>query len=222
MGGYHFQWDVIWQYRAALGSALAKSLLLGAASIAVGTVCGLALAYAANAPWRTLCRACRLYIDAARNTPLLLLVFFLYLGLPQLGVRGIGRDLSFVMALSLVASAYLAETFRAALSSIPAAQLDAAKAIGLRAHQRQLYVVLPIALRYALPAVANIYIAVVKDTSVASVIAIQELTFVAREISTNYFRIVEAWAAVSLVYLALCGTMAMLARLVETRLPRLS
>jgi polar amino acid transport system permease protein len=219
---YHFQWSVIWRYEGALRDALATSLALAAASVAIGAAVGLLLAYACLLPNRALRTAARGYVDVVRNTPLLLLVFFLYLALPQLGVRLLDRNQSFVLALSLVASGYLAENFRAAIAAVPRAAIEGAKAIGLRSHQRQLYVVLPIALRYALPSLTNTAISVFKDTSVASVIAVHELTFVAREISTNYFRVFEAWASVCVVYLTVCGVLALGSRMVERRMPRLS
>jgi polar amino acid transport system permease protein len=216
---YHFDWSIVWRYRAALAAAFVTSAGLAVAAMAIGTVAGLGLAYAAHSPRRGLRAAARLPIDLLRNTPLLLLVFFLFLAAPQIGFRLLDRNQSFVLALSLVAAAHLAENFRAGIASIPQGYLDGARAIGLRNYQRQLHVVLPIALRYALPAMTNSYIAIFKDTSVASVIAVPELTYVAREIGTDYFRVFEAWASVTLIYLVACGAMALLARFLETRLP---
>src|SRR5262245_27832863 len=129
---YHFQWGVLGRYQGALAGAVLVSLSLWLAAAAIGTGAGLALAYAASAKPRGLQRAARLCIDIARNTPLLLLVFFVFLALPQLGIRFLDRDSSFVLALSLIASGYLAENLRANLAAMPLSYFDGAKAIGLR------------------------------------------------------------------------------------------
>jgi polar amino acid transport system permease protein len=168
--------------------------------------------------WRAVAAA---YAYLVRNTPLLLLVFVLYLVLPEYGIR-MDAGTSFVAALSIVSGGYVGENLRAAFASMPKAYVDGAKAIGLTAWQRQVYVVLPIALRYALPALTNSAVAIFKDTSLASIIAVQELTFTAREISTNYFRVFEAWAAVACIYLTVSTVMAVVARGFERRLPRVA
>jgi polar amino acid transport system permease protein len=219
--GTQLNWGVVWQYRDALAQALLLSTELAAAALAIGGAIGLALAYMAVSPrraWRVLAAA---YAYLVRNTPLLLLVFVLYLVLPEYGIR-MDAGTSFVAALSIVSGGYVGENLRAAFASLPKAYVDGAKAIGLTAWQRQVYVVLPIALRYALPALTNSAVAIFKDTSLASIIAVQELTFTAREISTNYFRVFEAWAAVAGIYLAVSTVMALVARGFERRMPRVA
>ena len=222
MLGYHFQWAVIWRYRDAFADALLLSSGLAAAALLIGTAAGLAVAYASLAKAKWVRLAALGYVELIRNTPLLLLVFFLYLVAPELGFRLLGKFESFILALSVVSSAYLAENFRASLGSIPVAYREAAKALALSPLKTEFLVVLPIALRYSLPAVTNSLIAIFKDTSLASVIAIPELTFVAREVETNYFRMIEAWTTVSGIYMVVCGALALQSRWLERRLPKLS
>lgn len=222
MQGYRFDWTVVWQYRQALAQALALSLELAAASLLIGLVLGLGFAWLSQSRRRSLRGLAHAYVATARSTPLLLLVFLVYLVLPQYGLRGLTANQTFVAALSVTAGGYLCENFRSAFASMPRAYLDSARAIGLTAWQRQVHVVLPIALRYALPSLTNSAVSVFKDTSIASMISVRELTFTAREISTNFFRVFEAWFVVAGLYLAVSTLMALLARRLERRMPRLS
>jgi His/Glu/Gln/Arg/opine family amino acid ABC transporter permease subunit len=219
---YQFQWGVLARYQEALWSALATSLGLALISMVFGSIGGLALAYAAVSHNRWIRLVAKTVIDTTRNTPLLLLVFIVFFALPQAGTLFLDRYQSFVLALSIVASGYLAENFRASLATLPKTYLDGARAVGLRAHQRQLYVVLPIVVRQALPSMTNSYISIFKDTSVASIVAIHELTFVAREINTNTFRIFEAWLAVGAVYIFTCAVLAGTFAYVERRFPKVA
>ncbi len=222
MTGYAFHFEVIWRYREMLAGALGRTLALGFSALAIGGMLGLVLAYLSTSKRRALRSLSIIYVDAVRNTPLLLLVFVAFLVLPEFGIRGLDANQTFVTALSVVASGYICENLRAAFASIPKAYVEAAKAIGLRASQRQIYVVLPIALRFALPSLTNSAVAVLKDTSLASIIAVRELTFTAREISINDFRVFEAWIAVGALYLAATALVAAGARLLERRLSGLS
>jgi His/Glu/Gln/Arg/opine family amino acid ABC transporter permease subunit len=219
--GYTFNWGVVGQYRGAFIEALLLSVQLAGIGIAAGLLGGLLLALMSQSAARP-ARAFALgYISVARNTPLLLLVFVVYLVLPQYGLHGLDATATFAVALSFVAAGAMAENFRAAFATMPKAYLDGARALGLAWHDRLVFVVLPIAIRYALPALTNSAVAVFKDTSLASIIAVHDLTYVARELSTNLFRVVEAWVVVAGLYLIVSSVLALAARALERRLPRL-
>ncbi|HEY4200614.1 MAG TPA: amino acid ABC transporter permease [Devosiaceae bacterium] len=219
MKGYSWNWQVIWQYRAIFPQALGLSLALAAAALLVGFVLGLGLAYLCISPWRPVRLAAMAFGRIARSTPLLLLVFVFYLVLPQWGIRLFDPQSAFVTALAITAGGYIAENFRASLVAIPRRHVEAARSLGLVGWQRQFYVVLPLTVRHAFPALSNSVVATFKDTSVASIIAISELTYIAKEISTNYFRVFEAWTAVSLIYLVASALIALALRVLEARLP---
>jgi polar amino acid transport system permease protein len=146
-----------------------------------------------------------------------LLIFFVYFGLPELGIYGLDKIESFILTLSLYAGAYLCEVFRAGLASIPRPYQEAAKAVGLRPWQRQRWVVLPVMFRITLPAIANNLISLFKDTSLATAIAIPELTFTARQINANTYRVMEAWLTASALYLLVAWTLALVLRRIEQR-----
>jgi polar amino acid transport system permease protein len=127
---------------------------------------------------------------------------------------------TFTLVLSLYAGAYLSETFRAAILVIPRSTIDAARSIGLTGPGVALSVVLPIALRNALPSLGNNFISLFKDTSIAAVIAVPELTFQARKINNESFRVIEVWLTASLLYIATCALIAALLRRLERSFPK--
>lgn len=214
---YHFDWPVIARNWDKLVDALVLGLWLAVISLAIGCVIGIVTAYARLSGKKWLSIPVWAYVEFIRCTPLLLLIFFLYFGLPELDVTFLNKTESFVLSLSLYAGAYMSEVFRAGLSSIPKQYVEAAKAIGLRPWQRQAYVVLPVMFRITLPAVSNNLISLFKDTSLAAAIAVPELTFVARQINANTFRVMEVWLTASALYLVTAYLIAFVLRLVERR-----
>ena len=108
---------------------------------------------------------------------------------------------TFIATLSVYAGAYLVEVFRAGLDAVPRGLIDAGKAIGLTPYQRLVHVRLPTMLRMTLPALSNTFVSLFKDTSVASVIAVPELTYGAQWINFNTFRIMEVYLVVTGLYL---------------------
>jgi polar amino acid transport system permease protein len=214
---YYFDWSVIWRNADRFAYALGLGLSLAVISLFIGSVIGIACAMARVYGARWLSWPVWLYVEFIRNTPLLLLVFFVYFGLPELDISYLDKTQSFVLTLSLYAGAYMTEVFRAGLASIPKSYTEAAKAIGLRPWQRQRYVVLPVMFRITLPAFSNNLISLFKDTSLAAAIAIPELTFVARQINANTFRVMESWLTASALYLVTCYLIASALRLLERR-----
>jgi polar amino acid transport system permease protein len=214
---YHFDWAVIARNWDKFSDALLLGLGLAVVSLGIGSMIGLLAAYARVSGKKWLSTPVWLYVEFIRCTPLLLLVFFLYFGLPEFDVTFLNKTQSFVLSLSLYAGAYMCEVFRAGLSSIPKQYVEAAKAIGLRPGQRQLYVVLPVMFRITLPAVSNNLISLFKDTSLAAAIAVPELTFVARQVNANTFRVMEVWLTASALYLATAYLIAIVLRQVERR-----
>lgn len=213
---YSFNFGVIWANLDNLLLGLALGLSLALASLAAGTVIGLACALAANDGSPLLKRLVAVYVTVIRNIPLLVIVLFVYFALPRTGVR-LGKIESFIASLALYAGAYLTEVFRAGLAGVPAGVVDAGRAIGLTRLSLNLNVILPIMLRNALPALGTTFISLFKDTSIAATIAVQELTFVARRINVDTFRVAEAWFAASVLYVATCLALAASLRQLERR-----
>ena len=215
--GYTLNFAVVWRNFDLLLQGLALSLGLASAGILIGCVIGLVVAFCLTAKrdlWR---RPARLFVTVIRNTPILVLILFAYFALPELGLT-LGKVESFILTLAIYSGAYLAEVFRAGLLAVPPGMREAGLAIGLRESQIRGSIVLPLMLRNALPSLGSTFISLFKDTSLAAAIAIPELTFEARKINVESFRVIETWIVTALLYVAACAVLAALVRLAERRL----
>lgn len=165
----------------------------------------------------------RLVVNVLRGTPLLVQLFLVYFGLPAL-LQQLGMPLRLppfaaaVGALSLNLAAYMAETLRAGISSIDRGQWQAGAALGLHPVQRLRHVILPQALQRVLPPLANEFITLIKDTSLAAVIGFDELFRQGQLIVATSYRAFEVYAAVALVYLLLTAVAARVFQQLERRL----
>jgi len=198
---YHLNFNFVWKYADKLWWGLALSVQLAFISILIGCVIGLALALAHSGGNRWTRGAVAAYVEFVRNVPLLLLVYLVFYGIPSAGGFAYDATTSFVATLAIYSGAYLVEVFRAGLDAVPRGVIDAGKAIGLTPWQRFVELRLPIMLRVVLPSLSNAFISLFKDTSLASVIAVPELTYGANWIKTNTFRQVEVWLVVWPIYL---------------------
>ena len=198
---YHINYNFVWLYFDKFYWGLLLGIELAAVSILIGSVIGLSLAliYVDGRRWAR--RVIKVYVEFIRNQPLLLLVYLVFYGVPSIGGFKYDNITSFIITLSVYSGAYLVEIFRAGLDAVPKGLLDAGKAIGLTPAQRLLYIRLPTMFRIALPALSNQFVSLFKDTSIASVLAVPELTYAAKWLSTNKFRIIEAYSVAAPMYL---------------------
>ena len=215
--GYTLNFAAVWRSFDLLLGGLALSLGLAIVSIFIGAAIGLAVAFALTSKSRLVGAPARLYVTIIRNLPILVLVLFAYFALPQMGFR-LGKIESFLLVLSLYSGAYLAEVFRAGLLSIPRGLTEAGLAIGLTPMQIRSSIIAPLMFRNVLPSLSSTVISLFKDTSLAAAIAVPELTFAARKINVESFRVIETWMVTSALYVATCFLIAALLRLVERRL----
>jgi His/Glu/Gln/Arg/opine family amino acid ABC transporter permease subunit len=191
---------------------LVVTLQIGITSILVGLAGGLFLAVArlyAPAFFQALIR---IYIDIFRSIPLLVLLIVVYYALPFVGIR-LSPFLSAVTALSLVSAAYTAEIFRAGIEAIPHGQFEASAALGLSGRSTMMDIILPQAIRIVIPPLTNNCINVMKDTALASVVAMPDLlkqATQAQALNANPTPLIGA----ALIYIALLWPMvAVVARL---------
>ncbi|AWM87265.1 amino acid ABC transporter permease [Microvirga sp. 17 mud 1-3] len=217
--GYSLQFGAVWASFGNLLSGLALGLGLAVAAVACGTLIGLVAAFASVSSSRIARVLVGGYVMLIRNLPLLVLVLLVYFALPQLGIR-FDKYESFIGALALYAGAYLTEVFRAGLVAVPKGVVEASRAIGLTRVQTNVWVVAPIMMRNALPSMGNTFIGMFKDSSIAAAIAVPELTFQARKINVDTFRVVETWIVASGLYIATCFAIAALLRRLERLFPK--
>ena len=150
------------------------SLALAVAAMLLGLVCGLIAALMRMSPRRIISGPASFYVWVMRGTPVLVQLIIIYTGLPQIGIT-LGVIASAVIGLGLNEGAYLAEIIRAGISAVPKGQFEAARAIGLGRWQMMRLVVLPQAIRIIIPPLGNAFNGLMKTSSLASVISMEEL-----------------------------------------------
>jgi polar amino acid transport system permease protein len=214
---YHVNFNFVWKYFDKLSWGLALSLELALVCIGLGIMIGLAGALLHVDGPRRLQPLVTAYVEFIRNVPLLLLVYLVFYGVPSVGGFRYGPTQSFIFTLSVYAGAYLIEVFRAGLDAVPRGLIDAGKAVGLTPLQRLVHVRLPTMFRVVLPSLSNTFVSLFKDTSIASVIAVPELTYGAQWINFNTFRFVEVYAVVTPMYLVTGYAILLLLRQLERR-----
>jgi His/Glu/Gln/Arg/opine family amino acid ABC transporter permease subunit len=198
---YELHFEILLRYVDPMLNAVVVTVGISLASIIIGSALGLAIALARTSQKVILVYTAAAYVNILRNIPLLLVLIFVYFVFPIIGIRGIDKYQSAVIALSLYAAAYLSEIFRAGLEAVQTRYVEAAKSIGLSKYQTFTNVIFPIMIGEVLPALGNNFVSLFKDSSLAAAISVPEITFVGRQINTDTFRVIEAWTAVALVYL---------------------
>ncbi|MFO1148718.1 MAG: amino acid ABC transporter permease [Alsobacter sp.] len=210
-----FNWNVLVSTMPLLLRGLVTTIVLGVCSIVVGTTAGLAVCLVrlyAPAPLRILAL---IYIDVFRALPMLVVLIVIYYALPFVGIR-LESGTSAVLGFSLVLSAYSAEVFRAGIEAVPKGQFEAAASMGLHFLMTLRLVVLPQALRLVVPPTTGNWISMIKDTSLASVVAMPELLKEAQD-AQAYNANPTPLIGAALIYLALLWPLVRLVGYLEKR-----
>ncbi|CAN7217160.1 amino acid ABC transporter permease [Mesorhizobium amorphae] len=186
----------------AIARGAATTMLLIVVTTFVGTLLSiLGAAGRRNGPL-LLKRVIGVYVEVMRNTPFLVQLFFIFFGLPSLGVR-LDPILAAMLAMTLNMAAYTIEIVGAGLDAVPRGQTEAALALGLRPRQVFVKIVLPQALKVIYPALTSQVVIMMLESAVVSQIAVRELTYEADMLQARTFRAFETYFVVTMVYLAL-------------------
>lgn len=161
-------------------------------------------------------RLVSVYVELSRNTPLLVQLFFLYFGLPKMGIRW-SSEVCGIVGLSFLGGAYMTESFRAALSTVEKGQLESAKSLGLNPIQILRYVLLPEAITVAIPSIVANMIFLIKETSVFSGIALKDLMYEAKDLIGLYYKTEESLVMLVVAYLILLLPVSILGAVLERR-----
>lgn len=175
------------------------TLYISAISIVIATVIALVCAIAKLSKNGAIYGLASFYTSFFRGLPLLMQIYIIYLGLPQIGYV-VGPIPAGIIALSLCYGAYMAEIFRAGIQSIPRGQTEGAEALGLGSMQTMFLVILPQAMRVIIPPTGNQFIAMLKDSSLVSVIGVWELMYLARTLGQSEFKHIEMLITAAMIY----------------------
>ena len=191
---------------------------LSLAAMALSVTLGLGVALMGLSRWRPLRWFNRGYVELFRAIPILVLILWVFYGLPVVLDIRLGVFMAAMLAIAVCDSAFEAEIFRAGIQSVEQGQREAAMALGLSPWQRMRFVILPQAIRRVLPPMANQFIYVVKMSSLASVIGYQEMTRKANELVVTVFRPLEIYTILILEYLVLILLISAAVRRLERRM----
>ncbi|HAU5564300.1 amino acid ABC transporter permease [Pantoea sp. JGM49] len=197
-----YQWLTLWRYADTFLEAAWLTLQVTLLAFVLAVALGLLSALAKSSPVAPLRWISHCYVEFIRNTPVLLQIFIIFFGLPSLGIT-MSAFTAGVLALGINVGAYLSETFRAGIQSVPKGQLEAAYILGIPRRQIFLSVVLPQAARAVWPAIINNLIQLLLGTSLLSAIALPELTGTATVINARTLLYIQTFSVVALVYLVL-------------------
>ena len=186
-----------------LVSGVGMTLALSVTAIVISVMMGLLLAVSLLSPFKALRWSARTYVECFRAIPLLVLLLWVYYGLPVVSGLQFGAFAAGVMSLALSDAAFEAEVFRAGLQSVARGQREAAETLGLSRWITLRYVVFPQAIRTILPALGNQFVYVLKMSSLVSVIGLQEFTRRANELNVTEYRPLEIYTFLVLEYLLL-------------------
>ena len=209
--------EFIWKFLPVYGQAALLTLRLGGLGIFLALVVGLVCSLLRLEKVPVLSSLVRVYTELSRNTPLLVQLFFLYFGLPKLGIH-VSSETCAILGLTFLGGSYMAEALRSGLEGVAASQQEAAAALGFTRWQSLRFVILPQALATSIPALCANVIFLLKETSVFSVVALADLVYVAKDIIGLYYKTDEALLLLVLAYLILLLPLSLGASWLERRL----
>src|SRR5680860_1121261 len=209
------QW-VAWKY---LLVGLVGTLKAAGIAAVLGSVLGAFLALGRLSPVRPLRWLCTIYIEVARTVPVLLLIYLMLFGLPQLGIN-VPILWKLVIPLTFVNSAVFAEIVRAGITSLAKGQSEAALSLGMRSFQSMRFVVLPQALRNVAPSLLSQFVSLLKDTTLGYIVAFTELLYRGQLLTSFLNQLIPTYIVVAFIYLVVSGTLTAVASRLQKKTRR--
>lgn len=214
---YQFDFNFINGNFGLLWDGLKVTLQLALVSNIVGLVLGFGLCLLTLSRWFFLRWPAQLFIEFFRCTPVLLQIVWFFYCVPMLFDVFIDPITMGVLALGLNLTAFNAEAYRAGVQAVPREHLDACIALGLRPWQRTLYVILPQALRSAVPVLMTNGISILQQSALVAIVAVADLMYVGKSIATEAYRPLETYSLIALIYFALSLPIAQFVQWLERR-----
>ncbi|WHO75615.1 ectoine/hydroxyectoine ABC transporter permease subunit EhuD [Rhizobium sp. BT03] len=197
-----WDWDFVWQIMPTLLEGFKITILATMLGAAVAMVVGLGLAIARRSPVAAISRTVGFVSEFIRGTPLLVQLYFIFYVLPDIGIR-LSPLTAGVIGMGIHYATYTAEVYRAGIENVPRGQWEAARATNLTTRQAWIHVVLPQAIPPMIPALANYFIAMFKETPLLSAITVLELMNQAKSIANSNYRYIEPMTLVGVFFLVI-------------------
>ncbi|WP_460939667.1 amino acid ABC transporter permease, partial [Pandoraea terrae] len=214
---YHFDFSFLAGSAGKLLDGLWVTLELALAANAMGIVLGFLLCLVVMSRWAIMRWPAQLFIEFFRCTPALLQIVWFFYCIPMMADVFIDPIVMGVLALGLNLTAFNAEAYRAGVQAVPKEHLDACVALGLKPWQRTIYVVLPQALRSAMPVLMTNAISTLQQSALVAIVAVADLMYVGKSLATEAYRPLETYSVVALIYFALSLPIARLVHMIERR-----
>lgn len=214
----NFDFNLIVRSLPLLLTGAVVTLQITIISVGMGFIIGMFVGMARLARLWPVRIAAAVYVDFIRGTPLLVQIFIIYFALPLIIGQRIDPFIAAITACSINSGAYVAEIFRAGIQSIDKGQMEAGRSLGMSWGQTMRYIILPQAFKRIIPPLGNEFIAMLKDSSLVSVIGFEELTRRGQLIIARTYGSFEIWTSVALIYLVMTLTISRLVDFLERRL----
>lgn len=203
-----WDWSVVWEYRELFIRGFFNTILLTSTGVAFGLIIGLFMSLGKMSSKWYFRIPTSFYVDLFRGTPLFVQILLIHFAVIPSIFEALGRDIppaifSGFVALSLNAGAYIAEIFRAGIQSIDKGQMEAARSLGMNHNQAMYFVILPQAFKRILPPLGNEFIALLKDSSLLAVIAVNELAYAGFTTAKSTFVRYPPYLSIAILYLLL-------------------
>ena len=212
-----FDWSLIWDNIPILLQGAVITIQITVMAVGCGFFIGMIAALANLSRFRIVRLLVKCYVELFRGTPLLVQIFMIYFALPMVIGQSINPYVAAVTACSINSGAYVSEIFRAGIQSIDKGQMEAGRSLGLTWGQTVRYIVMPQAFKAIIPPLGNEFIAMMKDTSLVSVIGFEELTRRGQLIIARTYGSFEIWTAVAIIYLIMTLSISQLVAFLERR-----
>ena len=212
-----FNWDLVVNSFPLLLVGAGVTIKITAMSVALGVIIGLFVGIARICHFKPLRFVAAVYVDFFRGTPLLVQIFLVYFALPVITGQRIDPYVAAVGACGINPGAYVAEIFRAGIQSIDEGQMEAGRSLGMTWVQTMRYIIVPQAFKRVIPPLGNEFIALLKDSSLVSVIGFEELTRRGQLIIAKTYGSLEIWISVAIVYLVMTLTISRFVAYLERR-----
>ncbi|MBY0122969.1 amino acid ABC transporter permease [Bacillus sp. S/N-304-OC-R1] len=213
-----FRFDILVDYIPFFFKGTLLTIGLSLLGILFGTILGLLIGLGKMMKNKTIAFLFNCYIIFFRGTPLFVQILLIHFGVVPLILGHTNGIVASIIALSLIAGAYIAEIFRAGIQSIDKGQMEAARSLGLTHVQAMKHVILPQAFKRMIPPLGNEFIVLVKESSLAAIVATPELMYYGRALASQYYRVWEPYLTAALIYLVLTTTLGFLLNRLERRL----
>ncbi|MBR1855499.1 MAG: amino acid ABC transporter permease [Oribacterium sp.] len=208
--------EVINSYIPLYIEAFFLTVKIGWLGIMLSLIIGVLAAFVIHFKVPVLSQISKVYIELFRNTPLLVQLFFIYFGLPKIGISIAAETCGFI-GLGLLGGSYMAEVFRSGLDGVPVSQTEGAMALGLTQRQLFTYVIFPEALSLSVPGIVANVIFLLKETSVFSAISLMDLMFTAKDLIGLYYDTTEALFLLVVFYVIMLLPVSFLGNLIEKK-----